>query len=72
MLIKKKNCLNFMCNNILFYRSHDQIQKQIVTAAQLDKPPPKKRGRKRRIEELQESNWYDKYNLQYCSAAFPK
>ncbi|XP_029341466.1 uncharacterized protein LOC100162654 isoform X2 [Acyrthosiphon pisum] len=38
--------------------THDQIQKQIVTTTQLDKPPPKKRGRKRRIDiqnEKQES-----------------
>ncbi|XP_029340946.1 FK506-binding protein 5-like [Acyrthosiphon pisum] len=38
--------------------THDQIQKQIVTTTQLDKQPPKKRGRKRRIDiqnEKQES-----------------
>ncbi|CAI6356248.1 unnamed protein product [Macrosiphum euphorbiae] len=39
--------------------THDQIQKQTVTTTQLDKPLPKKRGRKRRIDlptEKQESN----------------
>ncbi|CAI6363455.1 unnamed protein product [Macrosiphum euphorbiae] len=30
--------------------THDQIQKQIVTTTRLDKPPPKKRGRKPQID----------------------
>jgi len=52
------------CNNYLFYRVHNQVQKPAETNIQFQKPPPKKRGRKRRIdvqnEKLQETSKYDK------------
>ncbi|KAL4103616.1 hypothetical protein QTP88_018977 [Uroleucon formosanum] len=45
-------------------RARDQLQKQTVISPEVDKSPPKKRGRKRRIdvqnEKLQESNSRDK------------
>ncbi|KAL4103606.1 hypothetical protein QTP88_018967 [Uroleucon formosanum] len=49
-------------------RARDQLQKQTVISTEVDKPPPKKRGRKRRIdvqnEKLQESNSRDKTTSQ--------
>jgi len=43
---------------------HNQVQKPAENNMQLQKPPPKKRGRKRRIdvqnEKLQETPRYDK------------
>jgi len=52
------------CNNCFFYRVHNQVQKPAETNIQLQKPPPKKRGRKRRIdvqnEKLQVTPRYDK------------
>jgi len=56
-------------NFFLFYRTHNQIQKLTVVSSELEKPPPKKRGRKCRHdvknENFQESIRYDnlKYNL---------
>jgi len=46
-------------NNLLLYRTHEQIQKPIVTTIKLNKQIPKKRGRKSKIEKMQAAYRYN-------------